>query len=55
MKIRNAYQYRQAINRLNDLYASEMLTTKQKNEMFALAEAVDAYELAHAEARPWKR
>lgn len=52
MKIRNAYQYRLALNRLKDLIDASMLTAKQYNEMYRLLEAIDAYELAHAGLRP---
>lgn len=51
MKIRNAYQYRLALNQLKDLIDAEKLTSKQYNEMYRLLEAIDAYELAHAEPR----
>ena len=51
MKIRNAYQYRLANQQLMDLVNAEKLTPKQYNEMYRLLEAIDTYELAHAEPR----
>jgi hypothetical protein len=52
IRIRNASQYRNALTRAKDLEARRefaVLTRKEMSEMLALGEALDAYEIAHAD------
>lgn len=54
MTIRNARQYRDAVNRTKDLEAKlalGVISHKEMSEMLNLGEALDTYELAHAEPR----
>lgn len=54
IRIRNASQYRDALNRAKDLEARRefsVLTHKEMSELLALGEALDTYELARAESR----
>ncbi|MDE2104006.1 MAG: hypothetical protein KGL39_42610 [Patescibacteria group bacterium] len=61
MKIRNARDYQTALDRLREMetrskYAVTIATNQHdENEMLALAEAVDAYELNNADARDYAR
>lgn len=56
-KIRNAHQYRQALDRLQELATQEdlggTLPEPEWQEACSLAAAADAYELVHAEVRDY--
>jgi hypothetical protein len=54
IRIRNARQYREALDRAKELETRRefaTLTHKEMSEMLNLGEALDTYELAHAEPR----
>ena len=53
MKIRNAHQYREALDQLRAFTPSTIanVPAREFNRLLALAEAVEAYELKHAEPR----
>ena len=58
MKIRNARQYQDALDKLDrmelvSVTAPAMLPPGAKAEMFNLANAVEAYELTHAQGRDY--